>query len=50
MQGGYFGLLKFMRELQDGERFVTVQELGIIAENNQLVTDIMVNIYAVSAK
>lgn len=50
MQGGYFGLLKFIRELQDGERFVTVQELGITAENNELVTDIMVNIYAVSAK
>lgn len=50
VQGSYFSLLTFMRELQNGERLVTVQDLGIKLANGQLQVDLLVNIYAVPDK
>lgn len=50
VQGSYFALLKFMRELQAGERLASVRELGVKVENDQLSTDLALNIYAVPEK
>ena len=50
LQGGYFSLLRFMRGLQDGERLVAVNNMAVRVEGQELVTDLVVNIYAVSDK
>lgn len=50
LQGGYFSLLRFMRGMQEGERLVVVNNLAVHAEGQQLVTDLAVNIFAVSDK
>ena len=50
LQGGYFSLLKFMRGLQDGERLVVINNMAVRLEGQQLVTDLAVNIFAVSDK
>ncbi|BAL83737.1 hypothetical protein SELR_20290 [Selenomonas ruminantium subsp. lactilytica TAM6421] len=50
LQGGYFSLLKFMQGLQNGERLVQVHNVTVRTEGQDLVTDLVVNIYAVSDK
>ena len=50
LAGSYFGLLKFLQGLQEGERLVTVKNMSITSRERVLQADMLVNIYAVPAK
>lgn len=50
LAGSYFALLKFMKELQNGERLAMVHDVSIKAEQGQLEAELVVNIFSVSAK
>ena len=48
--GRYFGLLKFLQGLQDGERLAVVKNLSIVSKGDTLESDMLIHIYAVPAK
>ena len=48
--GRYFGLLKFLQGLQDGERLAVVKNLSIVSKGDTLESDMLIYIYAVPAK
>jgi len=50
LTGGYFGLLKFIQGLQDGERLAVVNHMEITAKEAVLDVEMLVHIYAVPAK
>ena len=48
--GRYFGLLRFLQGLQDGERLAVVKNLSIVSKGDTLESDMLIHIYAVPAK
>ncbi len=48
--GRYFGLLKFLQGLQDGERLAVVKKMSIVSKGDTLECDMLIHIYAVPAK
>lgn len=48
--GRYFGLLKFLQGLQDGERLAVVKNLSIVSKEDTLESEMLIHIYAVPAK
>ena len=50
LTGSYFDLLKFMRELRNGDRLAMVHNVSIKAESGQLDAELAINIFAVPAK
>ena len=48
--GRYFGLLKFLQGLQDGERLAVVKKMSIVSKGDTLESDMLIHIYAVPAK
>ena len=50
LTGGYFALLKFLQGLENGERMVLVKNMSIAVKERALEVDMLINIFAVSAK
>ena len=50
LTGSYFGLLKFLQGLQNGERLVEVEDMSVTVKGDSLMVDMLLNIYAVPAK
>ncbi|MCR5757666.1 MAG: type 4a pilus biogenesis protein PilO [Selenomonas sp.] len=50
LTGDYFGLLRFLRGLQDGERLVVVKDMSVAVKGAGLTVDMLLNIYAVPEK
>ena len=50
LTGDYFALLKFLQGLENGERMVLVKNISIAVKERALEADMLINIFAVSAK
>lgn len=50
LTGGYFALLRFMKDLQDGDRLAMVHDVSIKVESAQLDAELVINVFAVPAK
>lgn len=50
LTGSYFGLLKFLRGLQDGERLVSIRNMSVKVKETGLAVEMLLYIYAVPVK